>query len=270
MNYALNIRFFENTLGLEKAAEIAARVGFTHLDYTPPVAQDDWYEQMKRAEQIFRCNALRVHQTHAPFNRYGRYGDTHRLCVDRCAEATAYLGAQFMVVHGDEFDFEHLTFSSEAALDYNHRYFLPYVERAQKEGYRVAFETVFEDWDRRRFSAPAAELLALIRSFDSDSAVCCWDFGHANVAFKKEAPNVIREFGTLIQCTHLHDNTGRDSHQLPMTGNIDWPATVKAMKQIPYTGVLSVEYSQGNMPACLLERFIELTYQATAFLWNAE
>ncbi len=268
MKYGINIGFFEKDVGMKKAAELVAKAGFTELDYTPALAQDDWKTRLCEDLKIFEANGLSVHQTHAPFNRYGRHGDKHRLYVDRCAEATEMTGAKFMVVHGDEFDFEHLTFSSEAALDYNHNYFLPCVERAAKNGYKVAFETVFEDWDRRRFSAKSDELLSLITSFELESAVCCWDFGHGNVAFKKEAPNIIRSFGKLIQCTHLHDNTGRDSHQLPMTGVINWKETIGALKEIEYDGVLSVEYSHGSMPEHLVGEFINLTYKTAKHLWT--
>lgn len=265
MEYGINIDFFEARIGLEKAAELIAKAGFTQLDYTPHLANEDWASEMEKAQRIFAANGLAVHQTHAPFNRYGKHGDKHKLYLDRCAEASARLGAKFMVVHGDEFDFANLDFSPEAALAYNHDYFLPTVERAAKDGYKVAFETVFEDWDRRRFSAPAEELLSLIDSFESESAVCCWDFGHANVSFKKMAPQHIRSFGSRIQCTHLHDNTGRDSHQLPMTGTIDWQETANAFREIGYNGVLSVEYSHGSLPLALTGEFLTLTYRAAKF-----
>lgn len=53
--------------------------------------------------------------------------------------------------------------------------------------------------------------MKLILSFGSENAVCCWDFGHAYVAFRNRQVEKIREFGSLIQCTHVHDNTGIDS-----------------------------------------------------------
>ncbi len=266
MEYGINIDFFEPRIGLARAAELIAKAGFTKLDYTPHLADDAWEREVAEAARIFAANGLCVHQTHAPFNRYGKHGDKHRLYMERCAEATECLGAEFMVAHGDEFDFEQLTYSPEAALSYNHDYFLPYVERATRNGYKVAFETVFEDWDRPRFSAKAEDLLALIRSFACESAVCCWDFGHANVSFKKTAPEHIRTLGSLIRCTHLHDNTGRDSHQLPFTGTIDWQATMGAFREIGYDGVISVEYSHGSMPPRLMGDFINLTYQTVKHL----
>ncbi len=266
MEYGINIDFFEPRIGLAKAAELIAKAGFTKLDYTPRLADDNWSAQLDEALRVFAANGLTVHQTHAPFNRYGKHGDKHALYLDRCAEATERAGAKFMVAHGDEFDFEHLAYSPEAALAYNHSCFLPYVERAAKNGYKVAFETVFEDWDRPRFCAKAEDLLALIRSYESESAVCCWDFGHANVSFKKTAPDKIRDLGSLIQCTHLHDNTGRDSHQLPMTGTIDWSATMGAFREIGYSGVLSIEYSHGSLPLSLTGEFIDLSYKTVRHL----
>lgn len=269
MEYGINVRFFEKALGLRKAAELVAKAGFTQLDYTPLVLEDTWKTQMTEAAKIFADNGLTVHQTHAPFNRYGTYGDMHKTCIDRCVEATEVLGAKFMVAHGDEFDFENRTFAPEAALEYNHQLFLPYVERAKRNGYKVAFETVFEDGNRRRYTSFADELLDLIASYNSETVVCCWDFGHANVSFKKDAPNQVRRFGSLIQCTHLHDNSGIDAHQMPMTGDIKWPETMAAFHEVGYSGVMSIEYSHGSMPACLLEEYIDLTYKAAKCAWES-
>ena len=268
MEYGINIDFFRSKIGIEKAAPLIAQAGFTKLDYTPVRDSEQWENELCEAQKIFEANGLCPHQTHAPFNRYGKHGSNFLQYLDQTAEATERLGAKFMVIHGDEFDFENLTYSTERALAYNHDLFLPYVERAARNGYKIAFETVFEDWDRPRFSAKAEDLLALIRSFDSESAVCCWDFGHANIAFKKQAPEHIKTFGSLIQCTHLHDNTGRDSHQLPLTGVIDWKTTMDALRDTGYNGVLSVEYSHGNMPEYLAGEFIDLTYKTTKHVWE--
>ena len=268
MEYGININFFARYLGIKAAAEMVAKSGFTMLDYNPYVNKDSWESDMKEAVKIFDFYGLTVHQTHAPFNRYGSYGDKHQLCLQRCAEATEFMGAKFMVAHGDEFDFERLTFSPDAALEYNHNLFGPFVERAKQAGYKVAFETVFEDMNCRRYTSKADELIELIGSFNSENAVCCWDFGHSNVAFGKDAPKVIGKLGKLIQCTHLHDNTGTDSHQMPMTGDIDWKATIGAFKDIDYKGVMSVEYAHGSMSECLVQEFLNLTLKAARQVWS--
>lgn len=270
MDYGININFFARSIGLKKSAELIAKAGFTKLDYTPNLLEDNFEHTVKDALKIFEDNGLKVHQTHAPFNRYGQYNECHKLCLDRCAEATAYMGAKFMVAHGDEFDFENMTFSPELALNYNHDLFFQYVEHGKKCGYKLAFETVFEDGSRgrRRYTSDAKELLDLITSFNSESVVCCWDSGHAHVSFNKNVPNVVREFGSLIQCTHIHDNTGYDSHQMPLTGDIDWEGVMTAFKDIGYQGVFSIEYAHGKMAEGLMTDFISLTYKAAEYLWS--
>ena len=148
MEYGINVQFFAKDLGLERAAELVAQAGFTQLDYTPALQREDWEKQTREAIKIFESNGLSVHQTHVPFNRYGNYGDQHKACVDRCAAVTEMLGAKFMVAHGDEFDFERMTFTPEAALAYNHSLFFPYVERAARGAIR---------WRSRRFLRIGAE-----------------------------------------------------------------------------------------------------------------
>ena len=269
MEYGININFFANKIGLEKSAELVSKAGFTQLDYTPHIYFDTWREEMVEAMKIFDAYGLTVHQTHAPFNRYGSYKN-HALCLERCAEATEFTGAKYMVAHADEFDFDNMAFSPEAAADYNRKIYLPYVERAKAGGYKIAFETVFEDGypKGRRYTSDADELYSFIKSWNSDAVCCCWDFGHANVQFKKDAPAIIRKFGALTECTHLHDNSGNDSHQMPLTGDIDWCDTMAAFREVGYKGIMCVEYAHGSMPLELSEEFINLTFKAAKRAWE--
>ncbi|MBO7761582.1 MAG: hypothetical protein J6T24_02180, partial [Clostridia bacterium] len=88
---------------------------------------------------------------------------------------------------------------------------------------------------------------------------------HSNIAFRADAPAVIRRFGSLITCTHLHDNAGvQDSHQMPLTGDIKWRETMAAFGEIGYSGALSVEYAHGRIPEAAAEDFIRLTYRMAA------
>ncbi len=270
MEYGIKIGFFIELIGLEKAAETVSKAGFTQLDYTPALLKDTWETEMKEALNVFNAYGLSVNQTHSPFNRYGKYKEMHKTCIERCAEATAFMGAKYMVAHADEFDFENMIYSPDAAFDYNHKLYLPYVEHAKKSGYKIAFETVFQDSRKEpRFTSDADDLLAVIKSFNSESVACCWDSGHANLSFKKDAPEVARKLGSLIQCTHLHDNTGIDSHQMPLTGTIDWKALMAAFKEFDYSGVLSIELAYGgSMPEFLIREFIGLNYKAVRHIWS--
>lgn len=72
----------------------------------------------------------------------------------------------------------------------------------------------------------------------------------------------------IIQCIHLHDNTGVDAHQMPLTGDTDWRAVMAAFKEIGYSGVTSIEYSHGTIPEELADAYIRLTYRAAGYLWT--
>lgn len=271
MEYGINIQYFSRVIGMEKAAELISKAGFKYLDYTPNSRDEKWENQLKDDVKIFDAYGLKVHQTHSPFNRYDSYGDTHKVCIDRIMEATAMLGAKYIAVHGDEYDFDKYEFSYERALEYNHNLFLPYVEASKNLGYKLAFETVFQDGYRNgavRFCTNPDDLKKLILSFNSENAVCCWDFGHAHVAFPKEHAEKIREMGSLIQCTHVHDNAGNDSHQMPMTGDIKWDEIIPALKDAGYNGVMSIEYAHGRPPLSMSEDFINLTKKAVEYIWS--
>lgn len=271
MEYGFNINYLEERYGMEKAAEAVARTGFTMLDYTPPLREDNWKEQMKEHIKIFDAAGLKIHQTHAPMNRYRQYEKKlFDACMERSFEAAELMGAKFVAVHGDEYDIENREFSAEAAMDYNHKLFRPYAERAEKCGYKLAFETLFDNdcIPYHRFTSDINELEAMIKSFNSPAVVCCWDFGHARVSFWDDAAKNIERMGSLIQCTHLHDNLGTDSHQMPMTGSMDWDAVMRAFHKIGYDGVLSLEYVYGNMPECLIGDFMKLSLEAAKYLWN--
>ena len=66
-----------------------------------------------------------------------------------------------------------------------------------------------------KFILAIIDVFNLIKSFNSDSAVCCWDFGHANL-MKMDQSYALEYLGKRIVCTHVHNNNGRDDR--PGTG----------------------------------------------------
>lgn len=76
----------------------------------------------------------------------------------------------------------------------------------------------------------------------------CYDFGHANVGDWNQYES-IKKIGKHLKVTHIHDNIGKDTHQIPFTGNIDFKSAMKALKEINYTGNLTLElkYQENEM-----------------------
>lgn len=251
--YSINAAYFESIVGLplDDALACVARAGFDALDTSPLIRSADWHEKTVQKLRLCEKHGLEVHQTHCPFFRYTQDKSEMAELIKRSYEGSILMGAKYFVVHGDEFDIKNEEYTPERALEYNYELFAPYVERAERDGICIAFETVFEDGMRfPRFTSAFDDLYALINKFGSDHVCCCWDFGHANVSFGNEQADRIRQMGSLLKCTHVHDNSGKhDSHLLPFFGNIDWPACRSAMHEIGYDGYLSLEMGYGTPPA---------------------
>lgn len=267
MEHSINIHYIAKTLPMKKAAQLVSEAGFTALDYTPPVTDNNWERIMEEHMQIFSENHLHVHQTHAPFNRYNHHGDKHHLLVERTLQATQALNATYMVVHGDEFDFKNMEYTPQKALEYNYNYFAPYVEIAATLDIGIAFENVFEDANRPRFCSDVTELKALIERFHAANVSCCWDFGHANVAFGTEQPDKMAAIADLISCTHIHDNYyGKDLHLPPFFGEIDWNTCMQILGNAGYKGNLSFEFVYGAIPEALAKDYLKNYYNTAVFL----
>lgn len=258
MHYGINVNYLAKKTSFEKAVKAVSQAGFTTLDYTPDCTKDTWEADMNQALEIITSAGLSVHQTHAPFNRYNRHGEHHRVRVQRALQATRVSNAKYMVVHGDEFDFENIEYTPQKALEYNYEFFAPFVEEAAASNIKIAFETVFEDSNRPRFCSQADDLQALIERFHSDTVCCCWDFGHAGVSFKDEQPQKILQLGKYIECTHVHDcGHHSDLHLPPFLGDIKWDACMSAFSQIGYQGNLTFEMVYGEIPDAFVQAFAD-------------
>ena len=269
MEYSICIDYIAKTMPMERAAQMVSAAGFTALDYTPPVKEDNWEEVMAEHMNIFAANNLHVHQTHAPFNRYNRCGDKLPLYIERTLQASVAMNASYMIAHGDEFNFKELQYTPERALEFNYELFAPFVEKASKAGLGVAFENVFEDANRPRFCSDVSELKALIQRFNTPTVSCCWDFGHAHVACGKEQPEQLKAIAELVTCTHIHDNYyGKDLHLPPFLGEIDWAACMAQLKNVGYKGNLNFEFVYGAIPESLMEGYLKSFYDSAVILKN--
>jgi len=271
MEQSINLGYFTYSLKFdtEYSLKTLSEAGFKLLDHHSAFTDPGFDKILAEDIKLIEKYGMKVHQTHAPFNRYGAYKDEHIKIVDRTVKATKEFGAKYMVVHGDEFDFANLEYSPERALEYNYDYFAPYVEIAEKEGFKIAFENVFEDaGPGPRYCSTAEQLIALIDRFDSKAVCCCWDFGHGNVSFGWKQPEMIRLVGSRIECTHVHDSRMRkDTHLPPFTGDINWTECMKAFSDIGYDGIMSIEFSSPHsLPRELMPSYARYAYEAADYL----
>ena len=267
MKYSINVGSFaaKGTWTLDEILPVLRDTGFGALDFTPSFKVDNWEENAVKETEKSLEQGLLIHQTHAPFNRYGAYGDKYAEYLKRAYEITKITGAKYFVVHGDEFDFSAMEPTRENFLEYNYRLFAPYVEKAEADGIAIAFECVFQEdgMPTHRFCSKLEDLQAMIEKFGSDKVCCCWDFGHANLSFGEKNADAIRAMGSLIKCTHIHDNYyERDLHLPVFQGKIDWAACRQALKDIAYDGNFNLEISMGywNIPAEMTREYVRFMY----------
>lgn len=240
-------------VGERKAVEYVAKAGFDAWDFSmfaawqkDPVTGRRYLADMpltgpgylafaRELKAIGLDNGIVCNQSHAPF-------PTVEPAVwdilKRSIEATAEAGGSICIIHPGN----HLTAEENADI---YRQLLPF---AKEHGIRLAAENMFNREPGTRRIIPAAcsspeDFLKHLRLVNDPDLVACLDIGHAEiVGCETSAPAMIRALGSHLQALHIHDNDRYDdSHQLPFTMQIDFGAVIRALKDIGYSGYLTLE-----------------------------
>ena len=261
---------------ISEAVKLCREAGFRYVDYSPDFKAADWAEKAKRDKEILDAAGIVVEQTHAPFNRYGQHPEElFGQYYWNLFEASKIVGAKYVVVHADEYiTTDH--YDEKEAEDFAYNFLAPYVDYAKKNGMTVAIENVFEDTIRRcpqfdgksRFCSRIHELQGIIARFNDPDVGCCWDFGHAALAFGVDKmADMLKEVGGKLVCTHVHDNYyGKDLHLSPFLGTVDWEEHMKVLYEIGYKGKFSFELAYGAHPDALMGQWLAHIYEIGKYL----
>ncbi|MBQ8356777.1 MAG: sugar phosphate isomerase/epimerase [Clostridia bacterium] len=243
--------------------KLCKEAGFTVMDYSP--GGETWEKQVDSLNRASEAFELPIEQSHAPYNRYKKLPiEEYKAQLDIAFEAAIRMHNKQIVIHGDDYRVpKDGAYDAADAMNQMYELWAPYVERASSKGLAVAIETVFED-DRsknappNRFTSRLDELKGLIERFDNPLVTCCWDTGHARLAFTREGmPDAMRALAPHITCTHVHDNYyNKDLHLLPFYGDINWKEQMATLKEIGYKGNLTFEFVYGNLPDEMVAEFL--------------
>jgi sugar phosphate isomerase/epimerase len=193
-------------------------------------------------KEIAGTYGVSFNQTHAPFASFiegdDKYNEWIRPLLFKSIEATAILGAKYMVVHP--------FYVSKDKKKANMEFFASMLPFAEKHNVKLALENMF-GWDPVRdvliknVCSDAEELCDYVDSLDSEYAVACLDVGHCGLV-GENAPDMIRKLGDRLKCVHIHDNDNvTDLHTIPFSQKLDFGEIVKAMHDIGYEGELTLE-----------------------------
>jgi len=251
------------------------RAGFERIDlnlwaYCAPdgaFAGDAWQQKVEELIAASEKYDLPVHQTHG--NVMGGtdwddpaypYRELHTLTNLRCIAATKAVGGKWMVLH--PFNLAHAPlYDSKSSREACIAYLAPFIEEAKRQGVGIAVENMVDFGRRRRryCGGDIFELIDLIDTINDPDVRICLDTGHANVSGLDVAAAVRAIGSERLVATHINDNHKRkdaDSHLLPHFGDVDWTATVRALKEIGYEGDFAYEIGSQRVPLGAREEWL--------------
>ena len=239
----------------EKAIELIAKAGFDAWDFSMfdmckynwgtrvaevgegPLSGANRLAYARKLKQIGLDNGIVCNQSHAPFPTSN---ELIRSMAKWAIECTAEAGGEICIIHPD----------NDKSAEENGEFYMEFLPFAKDCGVKIATENMW-NWnsekDQATFAACATpeSFLAHLNAVNSDYLVACLDIGHAEMrGLNTNAVQMIKALGGKLQALHIHDNDKwHDSHQIPFSMQIDFEAIAKALKEIGYSGYLTLEAS---------------------------
>ena len=276
MKISTEIYSTARVVGEQKAVELIGKAGFDAWDFslfemarwdwankrimdTPhPLKSADYLKFARELKSIGEAYGMVCNQSHAPFPSDKMPIDT----LKRAIECTAEAGGEICIIHPDNI----------ADVNTNAEFYGKLLPFAKECGVKIATENMW-CWDDKKNESTFAAC-ATSKSFcdhvdalNDPYLVACLDIGHAEMRGSGEgAVKMIRDLGARLRALHIHDNDRwHDSHQIPFSMQIDFEAVAKALKEIGYSGYLTLEadsYMKAYTPENALEGVKKLAESA--------
>lgn len=227
--------------------------GFDYADANFDVAEAEFLSDEAYLERFLHDKRLAdeagvvIHQVHGPW-RYPPHDETPELrarrlsWMQRSIRATGAIGVKNWVIHplmpfGTDEDFD-----LDAFYAINEAFFRELLVTAKACDVTICFENM----PMRGLSVSTPEQsLKFIHRISDDRFHFCLDTGHCAI-FGISPADAVRMAGKDLCVLHVHDNGGRhDDHFVPYAGMVDWKDFRRALDEIGFDGVYSLECSLG-------------------------
>lgn len=238
----------------DKKFEIIKKLGFSAVDYGTANTETELYtlsyseleKKILSEKAAANLAGIEISQVHGPW----RYPPRDLTEIDRAERLekmkksivmTRLLGCKYWVVHplmpygtGDL-----LSGKAEETWKINLDFMPKLVEFAKTQGVTVCLENM----PMHNFSmSRPKDILNFVNTINDDNFKVCLDTGHVAVFQDLSIGDVVREFGDMMKVMHAHDNLGDgDRHLWPTRGRLDWHEFSRALKDISFDGVFSLE-----------------------------
>lgn len=253
MKISTEIGSISELVGEHKAVELCAKAGFDGWDFTMfkmgpynwridgldpsdhPLCSPNYLKFARELKKVSDDNGICCNQSHAPFPvRCPAIRDRLKWAI----ECTAEVGGQICVIHPD----------NDKSAEENAQMYLELLPFAKECNVKIATENMWNwapGWTHITHAAcsTSESFCKHLEAVNDDFLVACLDIGHAEMAGAGDgAANMIRALGSKLQALHIHDNNLRDdSHQIPFSMSVNFEEIVKALKEVSYSGWLTLE-----------------------------
>lgn len=258
--------FYCQEYGFEEGLARLKVHGYEGIDYQGFVNTDtplfeksshEFEACLKEQYVAIKKEGLVVHQTHGPW-RYPPQDTTPEEReerfekMSRAIAGTAVLGCKNIIIH----PIMPFTTIDEGHENETWEMNLRFMEKLSRVGRENGVVICFENMPMQKLSlATVPEILKIVKTIEDDYFKICLDTGHCAVRGQSPAEAVRMIGKEYLYALHIHDNDGqRDCHWSPFTGVIDWEDFGKALLEIQYEGVISLEVKRtAKIPKALVE-----------------
>ena len=249
------VKFYEsgyNRYGDEKYKKIKEH-GFDCVDLNIMNTETEIYqtseerftEILLKEKRLSEEAGIKIHQVHGPWRipKDATEDDRQERMekMQKSIRAASILGAKYWVIHPlMPFDTDDLQKGKEKETwEINLSFMRKLLETAKEYDITICFENM----PMQNFSISKPEkILEFAQEINDEHFKICLDTGHLARFKVSKTGDAICLLGDNIKVLHVHDNMGdKDTHQFPYTGIIDWEDFSKALKDINFDGVLSME-----------------------------
>ena len=209
---------------------------------------DEFTKELEAQKALINSHGLTVSQAHAPWRHpvqdatpEGRAFWTE--AMKKSIYGTHVLGAHRFIVHPlmPYFDTEK---NPEAVWSLNEVFFAELADYAKQYGVTVCVENLpFPKYPL----TTVEQVCEIVDKLDRENLKVCLDTGHAAIFFGSDVGAAVRYIGNRLEAVHVHDNMGeQDEHLIPGDGIVDFDGFCAALKEIGFSGVISLETSAKN------------------------
>lgn len=217
------------------------------------ILDGDWKSNVDEVGEKAAKLGIAINTSHLPFFKYAEKDslplyDYYQQMVFRSMEAAAMLNVKWTVAH----------MSSEAKITAD--YVRELCEYATPRGLGIAIENT---------TMPVDSLCEAHDILKSEGYLIgiCYDTGHANVAGLDQRDTLL-QIGDRLKMLHVHDNFGKDQHQAPFCGTIDWTSVMEGLAEINYTGDFNYEVNPTRIPECARKEYSRYLIEIAKYLFT--